>query len=253
MKKKTIVVTGADRGLGYELVKQYVERDDFVIAGKFRINWHLLEELKEKYPDRMVIVDMDVSSTESVRNAAKEVEKIVDHVDIIINNAGVWLSHGSGDILQGDYDYDRMIKEFNINALGSLRVCEAFAPLLVKGRDKIVANVSSEAGSISGNFRDREPGYGMSKCALNMQSAIVHQTLKQMGGGVINLHPGWMQSVIGTSEAADAPFVPLPEDIMFYNTPAMTASYFIEILDDPNRFSSDKPAFVNYRGDVLHW
>jgi len=252
-RQRTIVVTGADRGLGYELVKQYAERGDYVFAGKFRTRWNLLDELKAQYPDRMQIVDMDVGNTESVRSAAAVILEHTDKIDILINNATVWLSADCGTVLEDKFDYERMMAEFNINALGALRVTQALIHAVLKSFDRLVVNVSSEAGSITGCYKDSQPGYCMSKAAMNMQACIVLNAVKRLGGAVLNVHPGWMQSVIGASAAADAEMMDLPENIKFYTTPAQTAAGFIEIIDQPERFSSDKPGFVNYKGDVMKY
>lgn len=253
--QRTIVVTGADRGLGYELVKQYLMRGDKVFAGKYRTKWNLLEKLKEQFPELLEIVEMDVGSTESVNNAAQFILSKTDSIDILINNAGVWLDNDTGTILDNKYDYEKMLIQFNINALGALRVTSALIKAVLNSFDKLVVNVSSEAGSITGCYKDTQPGYCMSKAAMNMQSCIVLNGIKKFGGNVINLHPGWMQSVIGSSASADADMVQMPEPgkVKFYTTPEITARGFIEILDEPERFSSDKPGFVNYRGDVMKY
>ena len=250
---RTIFVTGADRGLGYELARQYAERGEIVFAGKFRSHWGLLEKLQERFPETVHIVEMDVSSDESVRKAAEEILSKTDKVDILINNAGVWLDHDNGTILDGGFDYERMMRQFNINALGSLRVTEALIHAILKGYDCVVANISSEAGSIYNCKKTSQFGYCMSKCAMNMWSAIVLNTIQPRGGAVLNFHPGWMQSVIGSSADADASFVELPDnkDVKFYVTPAQSAEGIMKVLDEPERFSFARPGFINYRGDQM--
>jgi len=252
-KQRTVVVTGADRSLGFELVRQYLERGDIVFAGKYKANWHLLEELQPRFPERLTVVELDVSSTESVGRAAEAILAKTDKIDILINNAGVWLDHGAGTILDGPMDYDRMLAQFNINALGALRVTHALIRAILKSYDRLVANVSSEASSLSGCRKDRQFGYCMSKVAMNMQAVIVLNAIRSMGGQVILLHPGNMQSVIGAPHGADAPFVEMPteDDVRFYTTPEATARGFIEILSEPERFAIRGPGFVNYRGDAM--
>lgn len=254
-RKKTIVVTGADRGLGFQLVKQYVDRGNLVFAGKYRSKWTLLDELKERYPDRLHIVDLDVRSDESVKKAAAAILEKTDKIDVLINNAGVWLDGDTGTILDGNLDYARIMEQINVNALGALRVTEALIHAVLNSFDKLVVNVSSEAASITGCYKDAQFGYCMSKAAMNMQSCIVLNGIKRHGGAVLNLHPGWMQSVIGSSSAPDADFVELPkaEDVKFYTTPSNTAANFIRLIDEPERFFSDKPGFVNYKGDVMKY
>ena len=254
-KQKTIVVTGADRGLGFALVKEYLQRGERVFAGKYRDNWKLLEELKETYPDTLEIVPMDVGSTESVNAAAKQILKKTDSIDILINNAGIWLDHNCGTILDKELDYEAMMTQFNINALGAVRVTNALIDAVLNSFDQLVVNVSSEAASMSECTKDSQFGYCMSKAALNMASCVILNGIRSKGGAVINLHPGWMQSVIGESIRKDAPFreLPKPGEVKFYTTPEITARGFIRILDEPERFSRHMPGFVNYRGDVMNW
>lgn len=252
-KQRVVVVTGADRSLGFELARQYVERGDIVFAGKFKSNWHFLEDLKTKYPETLHIVEMDVSNTESVNRAAVEILTQTDKIDILINNAGVWLDHQTCTILEDGMNYDQMIEQFNINALGALRVTHALIHAIVRSYDRLVAYVSSEAGSLSGCRKINSFGYCMSKVAMNMQAIITLNGIREKGGQVILLHPGNMQSVIGAPHDADAPFVEMPteDDVRFYTTPEETAKGFIQILNEPERFAIRNPGFVNYRGDTM--
>lgn len=252
-KQRVVVVTGADRSLGFELVRQYLERGDIVFAGKYKSNWHFLEDIHPRFSDRLTIVDMDVSSTESVNRAAEIILGKTDKIDILINNAGVWLDHDGKSILDGPLDYDRMMAQININALGALRVTSALIKAIVNSYDKLVACVSSEAASLSGCRKTSQFGYCMSKVAMNMQAIIVLNGIRHLGGQVILLHPGNMQSVIGAPHGADAPFVEMPteDDVRFYTTPEETAKGFIEILNEPERFAIRNPGFVNYRGDTM--
>ena len=254
-RQKTIVVTGADRGLGYELVKQYLERGERVFAGKYRINWHLLEKLQEKYPETLTIVDMDVRSEASVRQAAEKILSQTDKIDILINNAGVWLDHNTGTILDTEMDYEAIIEQFNVNALGALRVTQALIHGVLNSFDQLVVNISSEAGRMTKCTKDNQFGYCMSKAALNMASCLILNGIKKCGGAVINLHPGWMQSVIGESAEPDAEYAEpaKPGEVKFYTTPEITARGFIKILDEPERFAGHMPGFVNYRGDYMGW
>ena len=84
------MITGADRGLGLALVQEYLKRGDRVFAGKYGKNWHLLEKLKESFPDALSIVDLDVRSNESVAKAADFILANTNAIDILINNAAVW-------------------------------------------------------------------------------------------------------------------------------------------------------------------
>jgi len=252
--QKTVFISGADRGLGYELAKKYAENGDIVFTGKLKANWHMLEDLKKRFPDTMHIVPLDVRSSESVRAAAEFVRSKTDAIDFLINVAGVWLSDDTGTVLEDKFDYGRMMEEFNVNALGTLRVTQALIKLVLNSYEKLVVNLSSEAGSIAGCAKDSQPGYCMSKAAVNMQSVIVFNAIHKLGGNVMNFHPGWMQSVIGSATTdPDEPYRDLPTGIRFYITPQQTASCIFELLKNPERFNSDKPAFINFAGDRMKW
>lgn len=254
-RQKVIVVTGADRGLGFALVKEYLGRGERVFAGKYKKNWHLLERLKEEYPDTLEIVDLDVGDDESVRNAAEVILKSTDSIDILINSAGIWLDHDTGSILENRLDSKTIMEQINVNALGAVRVTNMLIHAVLNSFDKLIANVSSEAASMSDCEKEDQFGYCMSKAALNMASCIILNGIRKKGGSVINLHPGWMQSVIGEAADSNAPYVEpnKPGEVKFYTTPEITARGFVCILDEPERFSGHMPGFVNYRGDKMNW
>ncbi|MDR1569493.1 MAG: SDR family NAD(P)-dependent oxidoreductase [Oscillospiraceae bacterium] len=253
--KKTVVVTGADRGLGYEIARQCAKRGDVVFAGKYRTKWPLLAELAQTYPENVHIIPLDVRYDKSVASAAAYILEHTDKIDILFNVAGVWLSHGSGSILDNKYDYDKMAEEFNVNALGMLRVTQALIVAVLKGFDKLIINISSEAGSITNCKKNDQPGYCMSKAALNMASVVVLNNIRNMGGAVLNIHPGWMQSVIGNPADPDAPYVPLPtlEQVKFQTTPERSAEGILHIAEEYDRFSGREPGFVNYLGDPMKY
>lgn len=178
-----------------------------------------------------------------------------DAVDILINNAGVWLDHDTGTILDDRIDYDAILEQIQVNALGALRVTQALIGAVLNSFDQLVVNVSSEAASMTECSKDSQFGYCMSKAALNMASCIILNGIRKKGGAVINLHPGWMQSVIGEPAGPDAPYAEpaAPGEVKYYTTPEITARGFLKILDEPERFSGHMPGFVNYRGDRMNW
>jgi NAD(P)-dependent dehydrogenase (short-subunit alcohol dehydrogenase family) len=244
--------------LGFELVKKLVEHGGTVFAGKYRTQWTLLEQLRKQWPDRLHIMDLDVSSGSSVRKATDYISNATGSIDVLINNAGVCLSSFGKNIFTelDDSDYELMLTEYNINALGALRVTNALISLIVKGYDRLIVNISSEAGSIGTCWRTAGFGYCMSKAAMNMQSAITYNAVRnQHGCELINFHPGFMQSVIGVADASPGmPHVEMAQDIKYYTTPENTAQHIFQIIcGDHNRYVRDKPAFINYLGDPIEW
>jgi len=190
--KGTAVVTGAGKGLGLGLAQGLLERGWRVAAGVHGEASEVLSRLQAKYESAMLIVGIDIGSDDSVKQAAEQAAGWADRIDLIVNNAGVL-----GDIdrkLPNELDFDEMLQVMNVNSLGPLRVTQAFGSMLFRSERPIVANISSEAGSVGACDRDSWYGYCMSKAAVNMQSALVHNQLKTVGGRVLVLHPGWVQS-----------------------------------------------------------
>ncbi len=188
---KTIMVTGADRGLGYALCKKLLEDNFRVIAGQYMEEWKELDILKHEYGDKLFLVRLDIGDMNIVRAAAEEAEEYTDSIDILINCAGI-----DGEIrdIRDGYDYHTMLRTIDVNALGAIRMTEAFLPLLDKGTDKKICCVSSEAGSIGNCWRIDETGYCMSKAALNVGMAVLYNRLRPEGYDIRLYHPGWMNT-----------------------------------------------------------
>lgn len=140
-------ITGADRGLGFALCAGLVERGWHVFAGQYMPEWPELAELVIQCSERLTLVPLDVSSDESVRTAAQRVGNLVNCVDLLVNNAGVFSDVTTGSIRESQ-DYAEYHRLYDVNALGPLRVVEAFLPLTDLSKMKRLCFVSSEAGSI---------------------------------------------------------------------------------------------------------
>ncbi|MFP4016490.1 MAG: SDR family NAD(P)-dependent oxidoreductase [Halanaerobiales bacterium] len=191
MKLKAYV-TGADRGLGLALTEVLLKNNYKVYAGSYLSDWNALDDLKKEYGDSLEIISLDVTEEQSVEEAAKIVKKDTDILDVLINNAGIIMNR-SGNILEDLY-FEDMRKMYEVNTLGPLKVTHSVIDILIKSDKKLLINISSEAGSIGDCWREKEFGYSMSKSALNMQSAILHNHLKRYGVKVLALHPGWLKS-----------------------------------------------------------
>lgn len=183
---KTVFITGADRGIGFAICRKFLENGWMVFAGQFMARWNDLKELKEKYPQSMVLVPLDVSERESVYQAAEAVREKNGKLDILINCAGI----GLGD------EPEALLGMYKVNTLGSMCMVEAFLPLLKKGMGRICF-VSSEAGSISVAHRTDSFGYCMSKTALNMAVRLMFNQLQKEGYTFRLYHPGWVNSYMG--------------------------------------------------------
>ncbi len=171
----TVLITGANRGIGLELCRQLKKRGHTIIATCRKASPEL------EAMDLTIISDVDVSDDGSVNKLARQLEG--KELDILINNAGI-LSVESLD----DLDFDRIRKQFEVNTLGPLRVTSALLGNL-RGGAKI-AFITSRMGSIEDNTSGSYYGYRMSKAALNMAAVSFANDLKSRNISVAILHPG---------------------------------------------------------------
>ena len=176
----TVVVTGANRGIGLEYCKQFLEHSDSVIA-LCRQTGDELQAL-----DCRVEEGIDVSSDECVA-IIRDRLKDVSRVDVLVNNAGLLTNETLVDL-----NYDRMRRQFEINTLGPLRVTEALKEKLVSGAK--IAMMTSRMGSVADNTSGSRYGYRISKAALNIASVSLVHDLKSEGVAVAILHPGYVRT-----------------------------------------------------------
>ncbi|MBN1934684.1 MAG: SDR family NAD(P)-dependent oxidoreductase [Anaerolineae bacterium] len=201
------VVTGADRGLGLALTARLLAKGWRVFAGQYLPDWPDLAALAARHPDgRLTPVPLDVADEMSVHAAAHMVRTFANRVDLLINNAGV-SSRQAGSIREPQ-NYDEMQRMYNVNALGPLRVVEAFLPLTNAGQMKRLCFVSSEAGSINRCERTAWYGYCMSKTALNMAIKLLFNQLRPEGYTFRVYHPGWLRSYMSGSKNPKADLEP---------------------------------------------
>jgi NAD(P)-dependent dehydrogenase (short-subunit alcohol dehydrogenase family) len=205
----TALVTGADRGLGFGLTEGLLQRGYRVFAGQYMPDWPELDGLTSAYPERLHIVSLDVGDTESCYAAAATVGEMADTLDVLINNAGI--TGGRGEIGEG-LDYEAMQRAYNVNALGAIRVLEAFLPLTRGGPSgaglRRLCFVSSEAGSIANSYRTNGFGYYMSKAAVNMAVKITFNRLRPKGYTFRLYHPGWVRGYMSGTKGTRADLEP---------------------------------------------
>ena len=191
---RTVLVTGANRGLGLEFARQYKEAGWWVI-GTAR-NPDDAEELKAL---GVQVVQLDVADQASVDRMASELDG--RPIDLLINNAGIFPRVSRIDEIDFD-DYERTLA---VNTLGPVRVTRALLPNLRQGSLKTIAGLSSNLGSIAENERGSFYGYRESKAALNMFTKTLAAELGPEGFTCVVLTPGWVQTDMG---GPDAPLQP---------------------------------------------
>jgi NAD(P)-dependent dehydrogenase (short-subunit alcohol dehydrogenase family) len=175
----TYLVTGTNRGIGYEYCRQLQARGDRVIA----VCRSASEELKQL--GVQVEEGIDITSDASVADLC---DRLGDSaIDVLINNAGIVKR-----LTLEDLDFDSIREQFEVNALGALRLTHALLPHLEAG-SKIVL-MTSRMGSIADNTSGSSYGYRMSKVALSMAGKSLAHDLKPRGIAVAILHPGLVQT-----------------------------------------------------------
>ncbi|MCR5255872.1 MAG: SDR family NAD(P)-dependent oxidoreductase [Acetatifactor sp.] len=197
-EQKTVFITGADRGIGLALCKEFLQHGWRVIGGRYLTSWPELDELKQKY-DSFQTVDLDVSDTESVKKAVDTTKTLVSHIDMLVQVAG---------IIKRDESRESIGMMLAVNSVGPIRVVKEFLPLMQEG-DKRLCFFSSEAGSISLAHRKNEYGYGLSKSALNMGVKLMFNDQRKDGFTFRLYHPGWVNSYMETEKKSTiAPYEP---------------------------------------------
>ncbi|WP_017300146.1 SDR family oxidoreductase [Nodosilinea nodulosa] len=175
----TYLITGANRGIGYEYCRQLQQRGDTAIA-VCRQPSDALTALGVR-----VEAGIDITDDASVAVLAQQLDGI--QLDVLINNAGI-----VERITLNDLDFESIRRQFEVNALGPLRLTAALLPNLTNGSK--VALMTSRMGSIADNTSGGSYGYRMSKVALSMASKSLAHDLKPRGIAVAILHPGLVQT-----------------------------------------------------------
>lgn len=196
-----MLITGANRGLGLEWARQYAEAGWRVYASCRRpAEAGELNALAGWHP-RLSVHLLDVTDSEQLRTLQLDLEEA--RIDVLLNNAGVYLDKFMGDL--GGIDYEVWLRTFAVNTLGAVRVTEALAAQVAASEKKRVVAISSHMGSIAEIAAAGNYAYRSSKAALNAAMKGLSHALAQRGIGVLLLHPGWVRTRMG---GPDAPLTP---------------------------------------------
>lgn len=195
MNKKTALVTGASQGLGLALCKELISREYDVAALDIKASY----ELKALKSNALQIIECDIASNEAVYQAGQALQ--LDRLNLIINNAGIWLDRKRKKLNDSEFEFETMLMQYQVNALGAVRIVREFMPKLLMSDKKTVINISSEAGSIGACMRKSEYGYCMSKAALNMATKLMSNDYSEQGVKFYAIHPGWMITPQGLAGA----------------------------------------------------
>ncbi len=205
---KNVLITGANKGIGFETAKQMAELGYYVYLGSRDINKGIeaVSKLKEVGLTNVIPIEIDVADIHSIKRARTEIEAKIEVLDILINNAGI-----SGEQPQcfstGDIENLRNI--FETNFFGAVQTTQQFLPLLKKSGGSVIVNVSSEVGSLAMHSRasrnsnwDFYSAYGSSKTALNAFTLILSNELKDTNVRVNSATPGYTATDLNDHQGA---------------------------------------------------
>jgi len=195
---KTVLITGANKGIGHEVARQLAAKGFHVFVGarNAKAGQKAAEEIAKKC-GKATFLEIDVADNDSVTNAAREFSNVEDHLDVLVNNAGI-IADGDDAILEISDDLLR--KTLETNTLGVLRVTRAFASLLRKSKTPRVINVSSGGGQLTGGADGWAPAYCISKTALNGVTVQLAAALPKLA--VNSVCPGWVRTEMGGENAS---------------------------------------------------
>lgn len=195
--RKNIVVTGGNRGIGFGLLKAFSKDHNVIITTRDRSKGNeAISKINRKQESTFDYVVMDVDSMNTIQSASLEIKEKLGCVDILINNAGIFIKEAG--IAALDTSDETILKTFNTNTLGVLRVCKAIVPMMSKGGR--IVNISSGMGQLT----DMEGGftaYRLSKTALNALTKILSKELIPKGINVNTICPGWVRTDMGGDNA----------------------------------------------------
>jgi NAD(P)-dependent dehydrogenase (short-subunit alcohol dehydrogenase family) len=195
------LITGANRGLGFEFASQYLADEwrvfavcrDPAAASKLR-------RLAQGTAGMLTIVAMDVTDPESIRNAATQLRDVA--IDLLINSAGI---AGASAQKTGNVDYESWAHVFSVNTMGPLRVLESFSDHIARSKRKLVITITSGMGSLVDNTSGSAIAYRSSKAAVNMVMRSAAIDLAPRGITCVLLNPGWVRTDMGGPKASLSP------------------------------------------------
>ena len=225
-EQKTVLITGANRGLGLEFARKFQARG-YQVIGTAR-DPAAAEELKAL---GVRVEQLDVADTGSARALAERLGGA--GIDILINNAGIF---GTNSRSLAELEVDKLNEAFAVNSIGPLRVTQALLENLRHGRDKKIINISTVMASISGNTGGVY-AYHASKAALNSIGKSLAGELGREGFIVVMIHPGWVRTDMG------GPTAPL--------SPEESIGAILKLIDGLK--AEDNGRFMDYQGQTVPW
>jgi NAD(P)-dependent dehydrogenase (short-subunit alcohol dehydrogenase family) len=227
------LITGANRGLGLEFARQYLD-DGWQVYAACRDpeSASELRRLADASDHKLRSIALDVTDSTSVKATAAELEGRA--IDVLINNAGVGGPRGQSI---GNIDYETWARVLDVNTLGPMRVAEAFVDNVAESKRKLIVTITSGMGSIADNTSGGAFAYRSSKAAVNMVMRSLAIDLAPRGITCVVINPGWVRTDMGGPHATLAP--------------AESVRRLRRLIDSVGPAQSGK--FFNYDGREYAW
>jgi len=236
---RSVVVTGASSGIGLEFVRQLLARGDRVVAASRRDDVSGdLRELRRAHEDRLHPHNLDVSDDEARPAFEDAVAGEIPSLDLLVNAAGIIAGDEERISRFGALDQEELLRTFLVNTIAPLMMTELLFPLLSKGSEPVVANLSSLNGSIGLWNRAGKYSYCASKAALNMITKILSIELREAGIKTVALHPGWVKTWMTRNE-------PAPME------PSESVAGMLRVIDGLG--PEDSGRFLDWEGKEIPW
>ena len=191
-----VFITGTTRGIGLELVRQFLEAGSKVFATARHPESDALQSLKAVHGDELQLLTLDVTNSSEIETA---ITSLAGHpVNLLINNAGLFQSRSDD---AESLATETWLQEFHVNAIAPFMVTRALRGNLAAAEDALVAMISSKMVSMSDNTSGGAYSYRSSKAALNAVTVCLAQDLAGDGTRVVALHPGWVRTDMGGANA----------------------------------------------------
>lgn len=231
------LITGANRGLGLEFVRQLLARGDSITACcREPARAAELDALAVQAGDRLSVVALDVMDSNAISALPDQLKSNGAKLDVVINNAGVAAGHEDF----GKFEEETMLRVLHINSVAPMLLTQALTPMLegsASGGAKVVC-ITSILGSITrANNLSFGLTYGMSKAALNMGVKKLSTEMKRRGIAIVALHPGWVQTDMG-GKGADL-------------KPEQSIGGMLAVIDKLT--VADNGRYLTYSGEELPW
>ncbi len=229
----TLLITGANRGLGLEFTKQYLADGWKVIAcARHPEKSEELQKLKQAHPSLLELTSLDVTDLSAIEALGQKFKQTP--IDLLISNAGIY----GGDRQEfGSIDYLAWQEIFKTNTLASMKLAESFLDSIQLGQKKCFMAITSKMGSIADNTSGGYYLYRSSKAALNMVIKSLSVDWQPYGITCLVLHPGWVQTDMGGAQA------PLK--------PTQSVKGMIQVLSKVSL--ADTGRFLDFQGKEILW